>query len=101
VNAGNTSITSGTISSTRATFVYARAYSSAVNADFSTTYTTTGDLTEIADGASGAAGAGNEAVHMYVAQVTFTNGPRTVSWGMSPSSGTYSPDAARIVVSFP
>jgi hypothetical protein len=92
-----TSITSGTVSPTTATFIYARCNIGDGDDRTNHTYTTTG-LTEVADGRSGTPAAGNEAAHTYVAYLTFTNGPRTVSWTMTPSTVVaFAADALQLV----
>lgn len=96
-----TSLDTDTISHANAVYVYARTRV-AVDDDLgsvSHTYSTTGDVTEIYDGTSGLPGAGNEAVKSYVAYAAFTNGPRIVSWTMTPSAGVAVPaDAVQLLI---
>ena len=90
-------ITSGTVSPAIATYIYARC-NSGYGGDFTShTYTTT-TLTEISDGGSGTNATDDEAVHTYVAYLSFANGPRTVSWTMTPSTGvSFESDALQLV----
>jgi hypothetical protein len=91
----------GSVDEPSATFIYARVRASSDNAQAGITYTTTG-LTEITDGSSGIAGFSDEAVHLYVGQTTFTDGPKLVSGSLVASTATVqNPDAIQLVAAMP
>jgi hypothetical protein len=99
-----TSVASGTLSSPSATYIYARAKAGddVLSASITNyTYTTTGALTELTDGRSGTSGVNNEAAHLYVGFNTFTDGPRTVSWTMTPSTANATASDALQLVAAP
>jgi hypothetical protein len=95
---------SATLSPTRGLLILARVFSGVIDAQTSHTYTTSaGGPIKFTDGASGTAGATpNEAANLCVVTFGFSDGPRTVSWTMTPSIGTaLSVDTAQVLVTYP